>query len=254
MSGHVEFPEFPESPDVDDLVASGQVQAVAGAPLSRNRITWAAIEFIDEHGLSGLTMRRLGDVLDVEAMSLYRYMPDKESLLDAVVEMTIAEMSLDAAGPEVHTDGWQHFLRQVADSVRRETLRHPKVFPLVASRPLEAPWLRPPLRSLAWVEAFLATLLSEGFSDASAIASYRAFSSFLIGHLLLEASTLGADAGPLDIVTEATAKGGLRARYPTVRRLRNLLVEDHAAVEFQESLEALLVRISRFRGEGVDRR
>ena len=55
----------------------------------------------------------------------------------------------------------------------------------------EAPWLRPPLRSIDWVEDFLDGLISEGFTDESAVAGYRAFTSFLLGHLLLEVATHG---------------------------------------------------------------
>ena len=189
-----ESDQLPELPNDDMLVADGMAQIVARAPLSRDRIVWATIEFIDDHGLARLTMRRLGDALDVEAMSLYRYTSDKESLLDAVVAMTVGE--IDAAVFQAPSGGWQIYLMQLAHEVRQMTLRHPTVFPLVVSRPLEAPWLRPPLRRLAWVEALLSALLSEGFTDANAVASYRAFSSFLLGQLLLEASTLGGDAGP----------------------------------------------------------
>ncbi len=67
----------------------------------------------------------------------------------------------------------------------------PQVFPLIATRPPAAPWLRPPLRSLRWMESFLSTLHSCGFADDAAVAAYRGFSSFLLGHLLLEVSALG---------------------------------------------------------------
>ena len=50
--------------------------------------------------------------------------------------------------------------------------------------------LRPPLRSLRWVELFLAGLTKEGFSDTAAVQAYRAFTSFLLGHLLLEVAML----------------------------------------------------------------
>ncbi len=76
----------------------------------------------------------------------------------------------------------------MAHCVRRLALAHPKAFPLIASRPVEAPWLRPPLRSLRWVETFLDGLIGEGFSDTAAVGAYRAFTSFLLGHLLLEVS------------------------------------------------------------------
>ena len=189
------------------------------APLSLDRIVATAIAFIDEHGLPGLTMRRLGEALGVEAMSLYRYVPGRENLLDAVVEAITAQLEVDPEVRHEPSDGWEDFLVRLAHGVRRVALSHPKVFPLVASRPLEAPWLRPPLRSLEWVERFLTGLQQEGFSDDDAVGAYRAFTSFLLGHLLLEVSNLGADVGPLDVLEEDEEPGAL-AEYPTVARLR----------------------------------
>ena len=195
-----------------------------------------------------MTMRKLGEQLGVEAMSLYRYVPGREDLLNAVVEYVLAGMSEDGEVVDAPRHGWQDFLQRLAHGVRRIALQHPKVFPLVASRPLEAPWLRPPLRSLDWVERFLDGLIGEGFSEESAVGAYRAFSSFLLGHLLLEAATHGADVGPLDVVEEDQSEAGLAA-YPTVERLQTALSEDHAAVEFEDALEELLRRLDLIRND-----
>ena len=203
-----------EVADVDREIVDGRPAPSQRVPLDRARIVDTAIAFIDEHGLPGLSMRRLGAELGVEAMSLYRYVPGRENLLDAVVEL---DRRRDADDPEVldsPRDGWQDFLQRLAHGVRRIALAHPKVFPLVASRPPEAPWLRPPLRSLAWVEIFLDGLVAEGFDDEAAVAAYRAFTSFLLGHLLLEVSTLGADVGPLDVIDDSEDATS-RARGPT---------------------------------------
>lgn len=229
--------------DADALVVAGRLPSSARMPLSRERIVAAAIAFIDENGLPGLTMRRLGEVLGVEAMSLYRYVPGREDLLDAVVESIIEQMRDDDDVIEAPEDGWQDFLQRLAHGVRRVALAHPKAFPLVASRPPEAPWLRPPLRSLEWVERFLGGLEQEGFDDAAAVGAYRAFTSFLLGHLLLEVATHGADVGPLDVLEGDQEPGGLQ-EYPTVRRLRPALSEDHAGVEFEEALEELCNRLT----------
>ena len=134
-------------------------------PLSRERVVTAAVDFTEENGLPALTMRRLGERLGVEAMSLYRYVPSREDLLDAVVEHILAEMEDDADVIAAPQDGWQDFLQRLAHGVRRVALSHPKAFPLVASRPLEAPWLRPPLRSLDWVEKFLNALPYEPYDQ-----------------------------------------------------------------------------------------
>jgi AcrR family transcriptional regulator len=239
----------PEAEDADAVVVAGAEPPSARLPLDRGRIVGAALGFIDDSGLAGLSMRRLGARLGVEAMSLYRYVPGREALLDAVVDQVIDAMLEDPDVLQEPQDGWQDFLQRLAHGVRRVALTHPKAFPLVASRPTEAPWLRPPLRSLRWVEMFLEGLLGEGFSDKAAVAAYRAFTSFLLGHLLLEVSSLGADVGPLDVV-ESHQDAGRLEDYPAVFRMRSSLAEDQSAVEFEESLENLLERIALVRQEG----
>jgi AcrR family transcriptional regulator len=238
-----------EVADADAAVVTGCDPPSARQPLDRSRIVGAAVGFIDEFGLPGLSMRRLGSVLGVEAMSLYRYVPGRENLLDAVVESILDEMLDDDEILESPRDGWQDFMQRLAHGVRRVALSHPKAFPLVASRPTEAPWLRPPLRSLRTVESFLDGLLGEGFSDSSTVSAYRAFTSFLLGHLLLEVSALGADVGPLDALDDGEARNEKPMTYPTIDRLSDALAEDHSATEFEESLEALLERIALIRSQ-----
>ncbi len=235
--------------DADVMVVKGSSPPSARIPLDRERIVETAIAFIDKNGLAGLSMRRLGSVLGVEGMSLYRYVPGREDLLDAVVETIIDEMYEDEDILQSPQDGWQDFLQRLAHGVRRVALAHPLAFPLVASRPPEAPWLRPPLRNLQWVETFLNGLTGEGFSDEAAVAAYRAFTSFLLGHLLLEVAAAGADVGPLDVIDDGESDNPELKGYPHVRRLRAPLTEDHAAAEFEESLESLLDRLTLLRAE-----
>jgi AcrR family transcriptional regulator len=232
--------------DADADVAAGEKPPSQRVPLTRDRVVTAAVEYIEENGLPALTMRRLGERLGVEAMSLYRYVPSREDLLDAVVEHILTRMQHDHDVIDVPQDGWQDFLLRLAHGVRRIALAHPKAFPLVASRPLEAPWLRPPLRSLEWVEKFLDGLRTEGFSDHDAVGAYRAFTSFLLGHLLLEVATHGADVGPLDTLEDEDRPSRLDD-FPTIARLRQPLSEDHSAVEFEEALEELLQRLTLIR-------
>jgi AcrR family transcriptional regulator len=235
--------------DVDGAAEAGGATPSARTPLSRERIVGAAVAFIDVHGLPSLSMRRLGKELNVEAMSLYRYVPGREDLLDAVVDTIVDEMYDDEDVLVEPRDGWQDFLQRLAHGVRRVALTHPLAFPLVASRPPEAPWLRPPLRNLRWVETFLDGLVEEGFAEPAAVASYRAFTSFLLGHLLLEVSTRGADIGPLDVLDDGATDNPSLEGFPRIRRLRRSLSEDHSAAEFEESLENLLDRLTLLRNE-----
>jgi len=154
---------------------------------------------LDERGLAATTMRALAQQLGVEAMSIYRYFTSRDTLLDAVVALVVDELGDD---PEVRpdaSDGWRPYLTGMARGVRRYARRHPHAFPLVATRPSEAPWLNPPLRSVRWVERFLTVLLDAGFTDEQVLFAYRAFNTFLLGYLELETSAMTlADPRPGD--------------------------------------------------------
>jgi len=218
-------------------------------PLSRELIISAAVLFVDANGLPALTMRGLGKELGVEAMSLYRYVNGREDLLEGIVESMVSELHLDPESMEP-LNGWQAYLQWLAHGVRRIAQEHPAVFPLIATRHPAAPWLRPPLRSLKVVEDFLSELITRGFTDESAIAAYRAFSSFLLGHLLLEAAARGAQTG---VPLEAPAEGDISpasleystATFPQVTRLGPRLAEDHSDAEFEAALENMLDRLDR---------
>jgi AcrR family transcriptional regulator len=239
-----------------DVVAVNERTRAAGEPtrpsgLDRERILRAAIEFIDAHGLAALTMRRLGAKLGVEAMALYRYVPGREDLLDGVVDAVIESLFDDDDIPDdvhlEHSSGWQDYLMRLAHGVRRIALAHPAVFPLIASRPPAAPWVRPPLRSLRMVESFLSNMQQGGFTDQAAVAAYRAYSSFLLGHLLLEVTQIGVQVSLLDLPEgdpDAQASTDL-GPYPHLTDLEPLLAQDKSAAEFEESLENLLDRLTR---------
>ena len=171
-------------------------------PLNRQRVVAAALGLIDAEGLGALSMRRVGQALGVEAMALYGYVPSREKLLDGVVDSVVDELWDDPRVQARPGDGWQDYLRRLAFGVRRLALAHPRAFPLVATRPPEAPWVRPPLRSLRWVEAFLSALRAQGFDDAAVLYAYRAFTGFLLGHLLLEAGARSAEDPAVDALPD----------------------------------------------------
>lgn len=222
----------------------------AAGRLSKTLIVETALAQIDASGLQSLSMRSLAQQLGVEAMSLYKHVNGREDLLEGVIALLLGELmsSLD----EELAEHWQGFLQNLAHEVRRIAVDHPRAFPLVATRHPAAPWLRPPLRSVEVVDTFLATLIDRGFSDRQAVDAYRAFTSFLLGFLLLESAVRGAETGPAE---EPLDEGG--ADIPEtdglieldeeseVVRLRGLLSEDHSDEEFEISLEDLLDRLNR---------
>jgi TetR/AcrR family transcriptional regulator, tetracycline repressor protein len=249
--------------------------------LSRARIAREALALIDEQGVGAASMRAIAGRLGVEAMSLYKHVATRDELLDAVVELIVDELDAD---PEVHRDaseGWRDYLTRLAYGVRRYALAHPHAFPLVATRPAEAPWVNPPLRSLAWIENMLATLAGQGFSEDQVVFAYRSFNSFLLGFLLMEtgARTLrdpqpgdgsysadGAadpEAVPggltptrtdeqAEAIAEADSPAELvdpqddidPARFPVIHQLARQLAQDRYREEFDQALADMLDRIA----------
>ncbi len=232
------------------VVTEGRENEAGVKRLSRSVIVHAAIGYIDLHSAQRLTMRGLGQELGVEAMALYRHVTGREDLLEAVVAELLDGVT-DGLDSQL-TGSWQGYLQTLAHAVRRIALDHPSAFPLVATQHPAAPWLRPPLRSLKLVEDFLTALSSHGMADEQVVEVYRAFSSFLLGSLLLEAAQRGAETSPVEEpldegsaqVPNADAQLDL-SRNPLITRFRPLLSEDHSAEEFEVGLETLLDRLER---------
>ena len=228
----------------------GQQEERDGRPpgLSRALVVQAALDLIDEDGLQNVSMRAVGQRLGVGAMALYRYVSGREDLLEAVVASLVGGLRTDL---DPHLTGtWQGYLQTLAHAVRRVAVEHAAAFPLIATRHPAAPWLRPPLRSVELVEDFLAVLSGHGFTDQQVADAYRAFSSFLLGHLLLESAARGADTAPVEEPfdegdAQIPQRDGRRdlGDTPTTRRLRPLLSDDRSDEEFEVGLEALLDRL-----------
>jgi AcrR family transcriptional regulator len=181
-------------------------------------------------------------------MSLYRYVTGREDILEAVVTRLLGGVT-EALDTQL-AQTWQGYLQTLAHTVRDLAMQHPRAFPLVATRHPAAPWLRPPLRSLDVVEHFLTTLTGFGFDDDQVVGVYRSFTSFLLGHLLLEAALHGAETSPVEEpMDEGDAQVGNRdadvvlPADSEVLRLRDKLSEDHGEEEFEIALETLLDRI-----------
>jgi TetR/AcrR family transcriptional regulator, tetracycline repressor protein len=144
-------------------------------PLSRRRVLEEAVRFVDREGLEALTMRKLGAELGVEAMSLYNHVPNKNALLDGMVEVLLGGLEVPA---ENH--GWEERIREGYRAFRRLAHEHPNVFPLLVNRPpdtMDGVWL---------VEEFLWTLEEAGFGKETALHAFRALSSYTFGYAMAE--------------------------------------------------------------------
>ncbi|KRD45518.1 TetR family transcriptional regulator [Cellulomonas sp. Root930] len=92
-------------------------------PLSRERVLRTAVAIADEHGIDAVTMRRVGDELGAEAMSLYHHVANKADLLDGAVDLVVAEINEAVDGLD-RGDDWKAAVRARILTARRVLLRH----------------------------------------------------------------------------------------------------------------------------------
>ena len=146
------------------------------SPLSRDRVLRNAVAFADEHGIDALSMRRLGQELGVEAMSLYNHVKNKDDLLDGMLDLVLAETE-----PPSHELTWDESVRASAVSVHAALTRHPwAVHLLLGAR------IRP--ERLAYMDSLLRELREAGFSPDTAYHAYHVLDGHIFGFSLWEAS------------------------------------------------------------------
>ena len=142
--------------------------------LSRDRALAVAVELADAAGIEALTMRKLAEALGVEAMSLYHHVPNKNDILNGMVDLVFAEI-------ELPTDAdWKTAMRKRAHSARAALNRHRWAVGLMESRSA------PGLATLAHHDAVLGCLLRAGFSMSLTAHAYSLIDSYIYGFALQE--------------------------------------------------------------------
>jgi len=176
--------------------------AARRTPLSRGQVLQAAVTLADESGIGALSMRKLGQVLGVEAMSLYNHVASKGDLLDGMIDVVFSEVGLPAG------DGWKAAMRQRAISVREVLGRHRWAIGLMESRSSPGP------ATLRHHDAVLGCLRGAGFSVELTAHAYSLLDSYIYGFALQEASLPFGTAEETAQVAEDIAGQMPAGEYP----------------------------------------
>jgi AcrR family transcriptional regulator len=144
-------------------------------PLSPERVIAAAVSVADQGGVAAVTMRKVAEALGVEAMALYHHVPNKEAILDEIVDAVFAEIDLPRPGQD-----WRTSLEARSWSARGAISRHSWVLGLVESRHHVGP------ARLHAHNAVLGVMLEAGFSATDAVQAYSMLDSFIYGFVLQE--------------------------------------------------------------------
>lgn len=205
------------------------------APLTRDLVMRAALELVDADGVEGLSMRRLGRALDRDPMALYRHADTKTALLDGVVELVLEDLSVDADAAD-----WESELRRVARRYRAIAVTHPRVVPLLVTRPLATPLALRPHGTLRPLEATLDLLVRSGFDDVDALHIYRMFFGLLQGHVLNELQELVDNPEETDDLLRLGLHRLPISEFPILRGLAPALASYDGAGELERGLDILI--------------
>jgi len=143
------------------------------AHLSRERVLRAALVLADIGGIEALTMRKIGQELHVEAMSLYNHVDNKDDIIDGIVDLVFSEIAL----PPEQAD-WKTAMRQRAISARDVLLRHPWATSLMQSRTKPGP------ATLRHHDSVIGSLRAAGFTIDMAAHAFSVVDGYIYGFAL----------------------------------------------------------------------
>ncbi len=212
------------------------------AGLSAERIISEALRIIDGQGLRRLTMRRLGDTLQVEAMAIYHHYPlGKEQLFEAIVEY-VTDVTRNRAPenspeteeengdgePEPDTRPWDERLRGWAHDYRAALLRHAGALTLLINRRPES------AAAIRTLESHYAAFAEAGLRGRAIVDAAATLDSYVTGAVIHQVRSEGlASPNPASI----------DGRFPTVAQLAHETTPDPER-SFGAGLDALLTGLT----------
>jgi AcrR family transcriptional regulator len=195
-------------------------------PLSRDRVIEAAVGLADEHGPDGISMRKLGAELGVEAMSLYNHVDDKGDLLDGMIDHVFVSIPL----PDGELS-WQDQTRLIGQGAMDRFSAHPWVASLLMQRGNFGPG------ALAFMDHVIGILFGAGFSDEDAHHAWQMLASHTMGYAF---QSSGSGVQEKDYTSFKDDLPAIAARFPYVARLAPCLIECSWDTEYMFGLEIII--------------
>lgn len=217
------------SPDTIRTVPTPDAPVVR---LTRATVLAEAMRVLDEEGLDALTMRHLAERLGVVPMAIYRHVADKDDLIDALLDLGVAQVPL----PDPALD-WRNGLRALAIAIRRTMLSHPGVVAPLVTRPSLG------VHALVIGEYGLAVMRKAGFSAENAQRGPNAVLTYTIGFVALEVprrragfTADGSSVVGLDEAVELLDDD----QFPQTKEIRPLAADFVSDAQFSYGLERIL--------------
>jgi AcrR family transcriptional regulator len=165
--------------------------------ISRRKALEVALAIIDSEGLDALSMRRLGDELNVNKASLYHHFTNKDAILVGATELALAEVT----APRSESDSWRVWMPLNAYLLRSALIAHPGLIPIMLRRVSLG-------IGRAEVEAAVARLRGEGVPEEAVVP-------------LMESLEMVAIVSALQVVGGATIAADGAPKYALYQQARN---------------------------------
>ena len=206
----------------------------SGGNLSKERVLSAAIALADNDGIESLSMRKIGQKLGVEAMSLYHYVANKNDLLDGMADFIVSEFDLPFNGTN-----WRESLRQSAISAHKVLWSHPWACGLNVSRPSVGP------AALRYIDSVMGVLRGANFPIQLTHNALHAIFSHIYGFTLQELG-IRSSIESLGPGTSAILLRQMADEYPHITEIALSAHHDHE-VEFVFVLDLILEGLEQIR-------
>ena len=176
--------------------------------LNLGRIIDGAVCLADETGVDALTIRKLAIALDVKPMTIYHYVPNKEAIIDGMIDMVFSEIDL----PQIDSD-WKSTIRQRSASARRVLAKHPWAVPLMESR------RTPGVATLRQHDAVIGCLRKGGLSVEMTAHAYAVIDAFIYGFAMQEASLPATSGDEMNELADSIMETTAMDEYPHLMEL-----------------------------------
>ena len=177
-------------------------------PLSKERIIDSAVSLADTAGAEALTIRKLATALGVKPMTIYHYVPNKEAIIDGMVDMVFSEIDL----PQLDVD-WKSAIRKRSASARAALAIHSWAVPLMESR------RSPGGATLRQHDAVIACLRNGGLSVEMTAHAYALIDAFIYGFAMQEASLPATSGEEMSELAESIMQATAMNEYPHLMEL-----------------------------------
>jgi AcrR family transcriptional regulator len=199
--------------------------ATTRPPLTRDRIIEVAVAYADEHGVEGLSMRKLGAELSVEAMSLYNHVENKDDMFDGMIDFVFSAIPI----PDADLD-WKDHLRKLGEGTMTVFGRHAWIIHLCMTRGLSGPG------ALRFMDHVLGVLAEAGFDDEYAHHAWQMMASHTMGYAL----QAGVGVAEKDHAEFEMMLPKLAREVPNVARMAPFLINCSWSDEYMFGLEIIL--------------